>query len=439
MSAFKEPRSIPIVGEIFTVLQKVKRMVDVSKKNDKKAAIVRDTCKLIDPILQRYAGRKVDQTIVVSMNALHGHLEEEFRNITICITSFSTAVRVDMNLEVRKMAAKKDYKDYEQHDTSKVTKNAEINPRSLHYESDKPFAEGDFGKVYKAEYDGINVAVKKVDLSGLPMSARKKIICEFESELKIMFALRHPCTVDILGAITSDGNELSLVMKFVDRSDLRRILDTEYRSMNSGRKKGIPMDVAARMNYLYIRSPPLFHRDLKSLNILVTNQWKAKVSDFGMAKADTSAMMSSTNATKTAGGEGLGSSKWNAPEQLDYPPSTFNQACDVYSFGVVVWEVLTELDYPPSTFNQACDVYSFGVVVWEVLTGRVPFDGIPNEALSAQVKYKKLRPEPSPEGQAEDWLSSWRSAGRRRRRVARFQRHHRDVEAAAGGERQRRR
>lgn len=51
-------------------------MVDVSKKNDKKAAIVRDTCKLIDPVLQRYAGRKVDQTIVVSMNALHGHVRK---------------------------------------------------------------------------------------------------------------------------------------------------------------------------------------------------------------------------------------------------------------------------------------------------------------------------------------------------------------------------
>ena len=69
-----------------------------------------------------------------------------YRNITICITSFSTAVGVDTNLEVKKMAAKKDYNDYEQHDTSKVTKNAEINPRSVHYESDKPFAEGGFGK-----------------------------------------------------------------------------------------------------------------------------------------------------------------------------------------------------------------------------------------------------------------------------------------------------
>ena len=79
--------------------------------------------------------------------------------------------------------------------------------------------------------------------------------------------------------------------------------------MIGGIKKGILKDVAAGMNYLYNRSPPLLHRDLKSLNILVTNQWKAKVSDFGMAKANTSAIMSTATATKTADGGGLGSSK----------------------------------------------------------------------------------------------------------------------------------
>ena len=51
-------------------------MVDVSKKNDKKVTIVRGTCKLVDPVLSRYAGRKVDKTIVDSMNALHGHVRK---------------------------------------------------------------------------------------------------------------------------------------------------------------------------------------------------------------------------------------------------------------------------------------------------------------------------------------------------------------------------
>ena len=91
-----------------------------------------------------------------------------------------------------------------------------------------------------------------------------------------------------------------------------------------------------------------------------------------MAKAETSAILTSANATRTGGRLGLGSTKWKSPELFKYPPPKF---------------------------DQACDVYSFGVLVWEVLTGLIPFDGVPNEALSAMVRYEKQRPEPMPTGE----------------------------------------
>lgn len=141
--------------------------------------------------------------------------------------------------------------------------------------------------------------------------------------------------------------------------------------MDGATKKGIIMDVAEGMLYLYSRSPPLFHRDLKSPNVLITANWQAKVSDFGMAKFDTSAIMSASNSTNSAGKGGLGSTKWKAPELFKFPRPNF---------------------------NESCDVYSFGIVVWEVLTGLVPYKAIPNEALSGMVLYKNERPEPMPEG-----------------------------------------
>ena len=116
---------------------------------------------------------------------------------------------------------------------------------------------------------------------------------------------------------------------------------------------------------------PLFHRDLKSPNVLITNTWQAKVSDFGMAKFDTSAIMSASNSTTSAGKGGLGSTKWKAPELFKFPRPNF---------------------------NESCDVYSFGIVVWEVLTGLVPYKVVPNEALGGMVRYEKKRPEPMPEG-----------------------------------------
>ena len=82
--------------------------------------------------------------------------------------------------------------------------------------------------MFVALYAGAKVAVKKINLLRLPMGERKKTIREFEQELRIMFGLRHPNIVDILGAITTDGNELSLVMEYVVRGDLRGVLDEEY-------------------------------------------------------------------------------------------------------------------------------------------------------------------------------------------------------------------
>ncbi|GMH96392.1 hypothetical protein TrVE_jg1488 [Triparma verrucosa] len=400
--------SIPILGEIFAVVDEVQRMMEVAKRNDKKAKIVNETCGIIDPVLRRYAGQDVDASILESMKVLRGYvhvfsvhvkdwlgrksgtlssvsrflagdsasakLDEDFKNISLCILSFSAAVGVDTNLAVKKMAIKKDYKDFEEQDTSKITKNAEIDAKAIKYESDEPIGEGAFGVVFVALYAGVKVAVKKVNLLRLPMGERKKTIRQFEQELRIMFGLRHPNIVDILGAITTDGNELSLVMEYVVRGDLRGVLDGEYGSVNAATKKGIMMDVAEGMAYLYSRSPPLFHRDLKSPNVLITINWQAKVSDFGMAKADTSAIMSASYSMASAGRRGLGSTKWKAPELFDHPPATFSQ-----------W----------------CDVYSYGVVMWELLTGLVPFDRIPNETLGVMVLSKNKRPEPMPEDEGD--------------------------------------
>ena len=109
-----------------------------------------------------------------------------------------------------------------------VIKNAEVDPKFITNLSAKPIGEGGFGVVFKAEYAGVVVAIKKVDLSRLSMKEKTKIFGQFQAELKIMHGLRHPCIVDILGAITTDPNELSLVMQFVEKGDLRGILDSEY-------------------------------------------------------------------------------------------------------------------------------------------------------------------------------------------------------------------
>ncbi|GMI21401.1 hypothetical protein TrRE_jg2192, partial [Triparma retinervis] len=75
------------------------------------------------------------------------------------------------------------------------------------------------------------------------------------------------------------------------------------------------------------------HRDLKSLNVLITLGWRGKVSDFGLAKKDTSKIFSNASAN-TSRGRALGTARWKAPEQFGRKKPPFNERSDVYSYGI---------------------------------------------------------------------------------------------------------
>ncbi len=82
------------------------------------------------------------------------------------------------------------------------------------------------------------------------------------------------------------------------------------------------------MMYLHSRMPRIVHRDLKSMNILLDQEWRAKISDFGMSRF--------LDSTKTM--TRCGSPAWEAPEILR--AERYTELCDVYSFAVIVVEML---------------------------------------------------------------------------------------------------
>ena len=89
-------------------------------------------------------------------------------------------------------------------------------------------------------------------------------------------------------------------------------------------------DIAMGMHYLHLHQPmPILHRDLRSPNILVDEDLRAKVADFGLARVrEEGASFSATPMVPVA---------WSAPEYIN--DERFFKASDVYSYGVVVWEV----------------------------------------------------------------------------------------------------
>lgn len=106
-------------------------------------------------------------------------------------------------------------------------------------------------------------------------------------------------------------------------------------------------DAARGMEYLHGHRPPIVHRDLKSLNLLVDRDWNCKIADFGLSKVTSGQTLNSR----------MGSLNWVAPEILlqnsPYtgtllerfaccePHSFVTEYADIYSFGLILWETLT--------------------------------------------------------------------------------------------------
>ncbi|XP_039144213.1 probable serine/threonine-protein kinase SIS8 isoform X1 [Dioscorea cayenensis subsp. rotundata] len=185
---------------------------------------------------------------------------------------------------------------------------------------------GSFGEVYRGEWHGTEVAIKKFlhqDLSGDALE-------EFKSEVRIMKKLRHPNVVLFMGAVTRVPN-LSIVTEFLPRGSLFRLIHRPNNQLDERRRLKMALDVARGMNYLHNCTPMIVHRDLKSPNLLVDKSWVVKVCDFGLSRMKHSTFLSSRSTAGTA--------EWMAPEVLRNEPS--DEKCDVFSFGVILWELCT--------------------------------------------------------------------------------------------------
>jgi serine/threonine protein kinase len=143
----------------------------------------------------------------------------------------------------------------------------------------KLLGKGSQGEVYKAIWRGSNVAVKKIDTR----KVQPEIIEEFCQEAEIMRRLRHPSLTLFMG-VSLEYPHLCIVTEVVPRGSLFDIIHDEHSALTWTRCLSVALDVAQGMTYLHAHNPPILHRDLKSLNILVDLNWKGKVADFGMTR-----------------------------------------------------------------------------------------------------------------------------------------------------------
>lgn len=185
--------------------------------------------------------------------------------------------------------------------------------------------EGGFGAVYYGELHGEKAAIKKMD-----MQATK----EFLAELKVLTHVHHLNLVRLIGFCTEEC--LFLVYEFIENGNLSQHLrGSGMEPLSWPARVQIALDSARGLEYIHEHTVPVYiHRDIKSANILIDSNFRAKVADFGLTKLTEVGGASAAFPTRLMGTFG-----YMPPEYAQF--GDVSPKVDVYAFGVVLYEIIS--------------------------------------------------------------------------------------------------
>lgn len=194
------------------------------------------------------------------------------------------------------------------------------------YEIVKLIAVGGMGAVYRATDEvGNEVAIKVMppEFDSDPLLSSR-----FETEMGILSDLDHEHIVRVSKTGVAEGGLRYIAMEYVGGGTLRGKRPTSE-------ALAIVNQICEGLKHAHEKQ--VIHRDLKPSNILLTDDGRAKIADFGLAKR---VIVSGEAPSLTLTGAQLGTPHYMAPEMLD-PEGTVDARADIYSVGVILYQLLT--------------------------------------------------------------------------------------------------
>ena len=205
-------------------------------------------------------------------------------------------------------------------------------------EENAEIGKGTFGDVLRGVWRGEDVAVKF--LKGTMIDSADSVK-QFIDECNILKNLHHPNILLFMGACTL-GPQYFFLTEYCDNGNLFEYLHiVQENKVTYDDARRIALEIAYGMNYLHHFKPPILHRDLKSMNVLLDRNTTVKLADFGNTRSFQVQM------TKQKG-----TFQWMAPEVIR--GNTYSESSDVFSFGIIMNELVTRV--PPYQGTDKKDV-----------------------------------------------------------------------------------
>lgn len=239
------------------------------------------------------------------------------------------------------------------HLKNKVFEEWEIPPWEVYIDSNKLLGEGTWAKVYLAEWRKTTV-VAKILKNSFDLHAKQLIIKEFKNMTK----MHHPNIVQLFGYIEEP---FIIIMEYFPNGDLFKNLN----KLSMNLKVNITKDILKGLIYIHKRKPySLIHRDIKPRNILLTNSFTAKISDFGLSTFSIEYIINQNNEENNIENNkkklnnikyieltnDVGTNRYMAPEVKN---NQYNYKIDIYSCGILLYELFyNKLYYDSFKWNN---------------------------------------------------------------------------------------
>jgi serine/threonine protein kinase len=211
----------------------------------------------------------------------------------------------------------------------------ECTKEDFYSEEDEAIGKGGFGRVWKVRHkDTDKVYVIKVMCKQNIIS--QKMTDQINREIEIMYRINHPHIIKLINHFEDDEN-LYLIMELGAKGQLFSLLNKFRHGFDQIRAAQYMREIISAVKYLHSFNPPIIHRDIKPENILLDENGRCKLADFGWSN-----YVMPDNTRRTF----CGTPEYLAPEMVN-----------------------------KKGHDTSVDIWALGVLCFELLTGKLPFRG----------------------------------------------------------------